>query len=68
MTANTPKHSKVIILGSGPAGCTAAGGRGMRVARLQGVRVAGSVRVCALCVCSHTHRRRQCAVAASRVR
>src|SRR5215471_9449107 len=24
MTANTAKHSKVIILGSGPAGCTAA--------------------------------------------
>src|ERR1700709_853407 len=24
MTANTPKHSKIIILGSGPAGCTAA--------------------------------------------
>src|SRR5882672_3799655 len=24
MTANTPKHAKVIILGSGPAGCTAA--------------------------------------------
>ena len=24
MTANAPKHSKVIILGSGPAGCTAA--------------------------------------------
>src|SRR5262249_62073067 len=24
MTANTPKHSKVVILGSGPAGCTAA--------------------------------------------
>src|SRR5437868_8053036 len=24
MTANSPKHSKVIILGSGPAGCTAA--------------------------------------------
>ena len=24
MTANTPKHSKLIILGSGPAGCTAA--------------------------------------------
>src|SRR3982751_4439415 len=24
MNANTPKHSKIIILGSGPAGCTAA--------------------------------------------
>src|SRR3954468_4122489 len=24
MTANTAKHSKIIILGSGPAGCTAA--------------------------------------------
>ena len=24
MNANSPKHSKVIILGSGPAGCTAA--------------------------------------------